>query len=89
VLAGLPGQRAEEVHASIENAAGAGVGVSIAEFSPVPGTPAWEQTKAFSQFDLDAQPLFHNNSFQVTAWEGLSRDDMQRLKLAARLTRAK
>ena len=87
VLAGLPGQRAEEVHASIENAAEAGVGVSIAEFSPVPRTPAWEQTKAFSQFDLDSQPLFHNNSFQVTAWEGLSRDDMQKLKLAARQTR--
>jgi radical SAM superfamily enzyme YgiQ (UPF0313 family) len=87
VLAGLPGQRAEEVLASVESAGRAGVGVSIAEFSPVPGTPAWEQTKDSSHFDLDSQPLFHNNSFQVTAWEKFTRDDMQKVKLAARQTR--
>ncbi|MGM0432918.1 MAG: B12-binding domain-containing radical SAM protein, partial [Spirochaetota bacterium] len=39
VLAGLPGQTREEVETSIHTAADEGVSVSIAEFSPVPGTP--------------------------------------------------
>jgi radical SAM superfamily enzyme YgiQ (UPF0313 family) len=86
VLAGLPGQRKEEIAESISAAAEAGVGVSIAEFSPVPGTTAWKETAVNSPYPLESEPLYHNNSFQVTAWDGLTREDMQELKSAARKT---
>jgi hypothetical protein len=87
VLAGLPGQTKREVEHSIREAAASGVSVSIAEFSPVPGTPAWEKTVTSCPYPIEDEPLFHNNSFQPTAWEGLTRDDMQELKETARSTR--
>ncbi|MCK5155473.1 MAG: radical SAM protein [Spirochaetales bacterium] len=87
ILAGLPGQRADEVENSIRIAAEAGVSVSIAEYSPVPGTPMWEDAVETSDFPLAEEPLYHNNLFFPTEWRGQTRDDLQRLKLLARETR--
>ncbi|MGM0432753.1 MAG: B12-binding domain-containing radical SAM protein, partial [Spirochaetota bacterium] len=81
------GQTREEVETSIHTAADEGVSVSIAEFSPVPGTPAWEKTLALSSLPLDQEPILHNNSFQPTAWEGLTREDMKEIKHLAWQTR--
>ncbi len=88
ILAGLPGQYRRDVQQSVQTASDAGVGVSIAEFSPVPGTPAWERTLLQCPYPLASEPVFHNNSFQSTAWEGFTRDDMNELKLFARTTRS-
>ncbi len=88
ILAGLPGQSMRDVMGSVNAAGRAGLSVSIAEFSPVPGTPAWELACEQSRYPIRTEPLFHNNSFQVTAWDGLTREDMQQLKLAARATRS-
>ena len=87
ILTGLPGQHADEVEASIRVAAEAGVSVSIAEYSPVPGTPMWEDAVKASDFPLAEEPLYHNNLFFPTEWRGQTRDDLQRLKLLARETR--
>ena len=87
ILAGLPGQRREDVEHSVISASQSGVSVSIAEYSPVPGTPAWDQVVKESPFPLEEEPLLHNNSLHITAWEGLTRDDMHALKLMARATR--
>ena len=87
ILAGLPGQRADEVENSIRIAAEAGVSVSIAEFSPVPGTPMWEETVKNCNLSLEDEPLYHNNIFFPAEWEGQTREDLQRLKLLARETR--
>jgi radical SAM superfamily enzyme YgiQ (UPF0313 family) len=88
VLAGLPGQSRKDVERSVLAAAAAGVGASIAEFSPVPGTLAWDQTIEQCQYPIDREPLYHNNSFQPSAWEGMTREDMHAVKLLARSTRA-
>ena len=80
ILAGLPGQRAEEVEHTIRFAAGRGLSLSVSEFSPVPGSPMWPECVAESELPLESEPLFHNNSFFPMAWEGFTRDDMQRLK---------
>ncbi len=87
VLAGLPGQHRSEVAHSIEMASKAGVAVSIAEYSPIPGTSSWDETIASCGYPLEEEPLLHNNSLHITQWDGLTRDDMQELKLAARATR--
>lgn len=88
ILTGLPGQRADEVESSIRIAAEAGVSVSIAEYSPVPGTPMWEDAVEASDFPLAEEPLYHNNLFFPTEWRGQTRDDLRRLKLLARETRS-
>jgi radical SAM superfamily enzyme YgiQ (UPF0313 family) len=87
ILAGLPGQQAEEVEHSIREAAAAGASVSIAEYSPVPGTLMWNEAVKTSPLPLEEQPLYHNNSYCAAEWSGQTREDVQRLKLLARRTR--
>ncbi len=87
ILAGLPGQTAAEVEDSIKEAASAGASVSIAEFSPVPGTSMWEETLRASGLPLADEPLYHNNIFFPGGWEKQTREDLKRLKQLARASR--
>jgi hypothetical protein len=84
VLAGLPGQEACEVEESVRFAACNKVRVSIAEYSPVPGTVLWERSAAESRYPIAEEPLFHNNTFFPMEWERFTRDDLERLKRTAR-----
>lgn len=79
LMAGLPGQRAEEVKESIAFVREAGAKSVLTEYSPIPGTPLFEKAKKMSPFDLN-EPLFHNNSILPCQWEGFSWTDFGRLK---------
>ena len=80
LLAGLPGQRAEEIEESIAFVRESGARPILVEYSPIPGTPLFEQAKKMSPFDLENEPLFHNNSLFPCRWEGFSWEDFRRLK---------
>lgn len=80
VLAGLPGQRREEVEETIRFVKGCGARPYLAEYSPIPGTPLWEEAVRHSPFDLRREPLFHNNTILPCRWEGLNWEDLQVLK---------
>ena len=80
VLAGLPGQQAEEVESSLRHAAGLGIRVRIAEYSPTPGSALWSEAVRRSSFDLEAEPLTHNNSILPMRWKGFMPEDLDRLK---------
>lgn len=80
ILAGLPGQSAEEVEQTIRFAASKGLTLSVSEFSTVPGSKLWDECVAKSRYPVAEEPLFHNNSFFPMEWDGFTRDDMQRLK---------
>ena len=84
VLAGLPGQHRQEVEHSIRSAAALGVGVQVAEFSPVPGSALWDSCVRASALALEEEPLTHNNSLLPLEWEGLKRSDLEQLKRLAR-----
>jgi len=84
LLAGLPGQRSEEVEESIFFVRNCGARPYLTEYSPIPGTILWEEAIKNSRFDLVNEPLFHNNSLFPCEWEGFTRKDLQRLKLLAR-----
>jgi hypothetical protein len=86
ILAGLPGQRAEEVEESVHRAASCGVRVRLAEFSPVPGSALWEKSVRLCRYPLEEEPLFHNNSFFPLEWEGFTLQDLRRLKTLAAST---
>ncbi|MBN2652820.1 MAG: cobalamin-dependent protein [Spirochaetales bacterium] len=79
-LAGLPGQRAEEVASTLEKVRGLDARISIAEYSPVPRTALWEKSLEISKFPLASEPLFHNNSFLPLQWEGFTLSDLAELK---------
>jgi hypothetical protein len=87
ILAGLPGQKAEEAEDSIRGAleslpAGraGGIRVRIAEYSPVPRSALWEKALRHSRYPLAEEPLFHNNSLFPLEWEGFTRKDLRLLK---------
>jgi len=86
VLAGLPGQAWQEVEASVRFAAALGIRVSVAEYSPVPGTGLWPESLRRSRYPLE-EPLTHNNSILPLQWEGFTPADLQHLKDLARATR--
>ncbi|PKN77527.1 MAG: hypothetical protein CVU52_00175 [Deltaproteobacteria bacterium HGW-Deltaproteobacteria-10] len=62
LLCGLPGQKADEVLDSIEYVRKCGAKPVLAEYSPIPGTKMWDQAVALSPFDIQSEPLYHNNS---------------------------
>ena len=80
LMAGLPGQRAEEVEESIIFVEETGARPILVEYSPIPGTPLFEKAKKISYYDIANEPLFHNNSILPCHWEGFPPADFRRLK---------
>ena len=61
ILAGLPGQRFEDIRASIEVVKALGGRPKLAEFSPIPGTPLYEDSLQRTP-EIANEPLLHNNT---------------------------
>ena len=81
LLAMLPGQRKEEVEQSIRFVMEQGAYPYLSEFTPIPGTPVFEEAKKWTSYDLDHEPMCHNNSILPCAWKGFTRDHLNELKL--------
>jgi radical SAM superfamily enzyme YgiQ (UPF0313 family) len=62
LLCGMPGQSAKEVSDSIEFVRECGAKPVLTEYSPIPGTKMWADAVASSPFDIQEEPLYHNNS---------------------------
>ncbi len=80
LMAGLPGQRAEEVEDGIAFVKECGANPTLVEYSPIPHTPLFEKARRTSQFDIENEPLFHNNSILPCQWDGFTMADYRRLK---------
>jgi radical SAM superfamily enzyme YgiQ (UPF0313 family) len=80
IMVGLPGQRVGEVEESIAFVKETGTRPILVEYSPIPHTPLFEKAKRMSPFDLENEPLFHNNSILPCQWEGFTLTDYKRLK---------
>jgi radical SAM superfamily enzyme YgiQ (UPF0313 family) len=80
IMVGLPGQRVEEAEASIAFVQETGARPILVEYSPIPHTPLFERAKQVSQFDLENEPLYQNNSILPCQWEGFTIADYRRLK---------
>ncbi|MBP7495377.1 MAG: radical SAM protein [Spirochaetales bacterium] len=76
ILAGLPGQEAEEVEESIRFVKKQHVRVRLAEYSPIPGTALWENSIRQCSYPLAEEPLFHNNSLFALEGEKFSYADL-------------
>jgi radical SAM superfamily enzyme YgiQ (UPF0313 family) len=80
IMAGLPGQRVGEVEESIVFVREAGARPILVEYSPIPNTPLFKKAKKFSQFDIENEPLFHNNSIFPCQRDGFTLSDFRRMK---------
>ena len=80
IMAGLPGQRVGEVEESMAYVKEAGAKPMLVEYSPIPHTPLFEKAKRVSPFDLENEPLFHNNSILPCQWDGFTMADYKRVK---------
>ena len=87
LLAGLPGQTPDDVQDAIDLVRTAGAEPHLAEYSPVPGTPMWGEAVASSNYDLDFDPLYHNNSFFACRRADFTYQDLVALKKLAREAR--
>ena len=83
-MVGLPGQWVGEAVESIAFVKETGVKPILVEYSPIPHTPLFEKAKRMSQFDLENEPLFHNNSIMPCQWEGFTMEDYKRIKVDLR-----
>ncbi len=84
IMVGLPGQRVGEVKESIDFVIRVGAKPILVEYSPIPHTPLFEKSKQMSKYDLQNEPLFHNNSILPCQWEGLTMADYRGLKERAK-----
>ena len=85
LLCGLPGQEASEILESIRYVQSCGARPIIAEYSPIPGTALWQSAVNRSQFDIEREPLYHNNSLLPCQNEKLTFEMYQNLKLFTRI----
>lgn len=80
LLCGTPGQSPEEVAEAVGVVRREGVAPFLAEYSPVPGSPMWTDAVRVSPFDLEGEPLYHNNSFFACRRNDFSYQDLLHLK---------
>ena len=80
ILAGLPGQSAEDVRKSIEAVINLGGRPKLAEFSPIPGTPFFEEALRLTP-DIAKEPLLHNSTvYAPYVAKTISPGELQNLK---------
>jgi radical SAM superfamily enzyme YgiQ (UPF0313 family) len=80
IMAGMPGQRVGDVEESLAFVKETGAKPILVEYSPIPQTPLFEKAKKFSQFNIEKEPLYQNNSIFPCQWEGFTPSDLRRLK---------
>lgn len=83
LMAGLPGQKAEDVLEEMDQIFSCGVMVKPVFLSPVPGTPLFTlYSKQFPQLLTD--PLWHNDTFFITKLPGWNTDNVEKIRQKAK-----
>lgn len=80
LLMGLPYQDPKEIGATIESIKRYGATSYLAEYSPIPGTKLWERAIRYSRYDLEKEPLTHNNSAMPCINENFTWAHVRKLK---------
>jgi len=80
LLCGIPGQKEADVAHSIDFVLQCGAKPVLAEYSPIPGTKMWTDAVSASAFDIEQEPLYHNNSLLSCRNDDFSYEAYSRLK---------
>jgi radical SAM superfamily enzyme YgiQ (UPF0313 family) len=82
-LIGLPEQTADSVMETVHFTEKAGATPYLAEYSPIPHTGLWKEAVIASDYDIQNEPLFHNNTL-LPCWTDEQRAHVNDLKAAVR-----
>ncbi len=80
LMYGLPGQGLDEVEEGIRFLMSLDVKIHLAEFSPIPGTSAWNELLNKGVISEDIDPLLTNNTVFSLLYSGYNSSDIQRIK---------
>ena len=80
ILAGLPGQAWQDVKNAIDYLRSLDVTPYIAEYTPIPHTPMYDQFKDVARFPVAADAIYQNNALFPYAWKGFTEEDLNHLK---------
>jgi radical SAM superfamily enzyme YgiQ (UPF0313 family) len=86
LLVGLPGQKIQSVERSIRTVHAAEVTPILAYYSPIPHTEMWPSAEAASRYDLEADPIFTNNSIIPCRAEAFNWETISKLKELASIS---
>lgn len=84
LLYGLPGQTLEEARRTALAVRSLGATPYLSEFSPLPGTALGDEAARISPYDLENEPLYHNNTFFPCRGEDFSWEKVWEIKRASR-----
>ena len=84
LFAGLPGQGFAETEATIRFVNSLGVLANMSEYSPIPGTAAWDALEREGCVSRDDEPLLHNNTIFLYMKQRYAVEQIQALKDLAR-----
>ena len=80
LIAGLPGQSAASIVDSVRRVRSLGAKPRLAFFSPIPGTPIWDELVHAGKMKADADPLLHNKMTFPYLWGDFSAADFAALR---------
>ncbi|MBN2332395.1 MAG: radical SAM protein [Deltaproteobacteria bacterium] len=83
LLVGVPGQCWQQVEEDIVFVRSLGLRPRLTEYSPIPGTALWPAACAVSPYDLQREPLFHNNTLVSCGGREFARERLDELKQLA------
>jgi len=83
VLICLPGQPLEEMIESVRYVYECRAVTKLAVYSPIPNTEEWQKAVEQYNFDPNADPLLHNDSIYPIRSNGITIDDIQKVKAIA------
>lgn len=81
LMYGLPGQSFEEVRTGVDFIKGLGVGINLAEFSPIKGTQSWRELVQRGVIDDGLDPLLTNNTVFTSLFSGYDPEEVRKMKL--------
>ncbi|TYB31518.1 MAG: radical SAM protein [Candidatus Mcinerneyibacterium aminivorans] len=84
LIAGMPGQKFENVKKSIKYIQSHKLIPIPNEYSPVPHTEMFTYALKVSPYDLKNEPLYHNKTIVPCNWKKMTYEDIQQLKQLAR-----
>ena len=80
LLCGLPGQSLDNVKNSFLKVKECGIQPTLAYYTPIPHTKMWGKAKKHSKYDLDADPLFTNNTLFPCIFDKTAAKQIARIK---------
>lgn len=83
VLMGLPEQTVDSVLDTINIVERMGATPYLAEYSPIPHTPLWGKAVEHSEYDIEHEPLFQNNTL-IPCWDEGNRERVPEIKRMVR-----